>query len=127
QVGDIAIFRYDVVFNYVINVETDTLEYKNMIWYKGKEYWLVDIQQIFGVIRNSSIKMVNGYCMLENVSKESQIVLPQSMKRIVRAKEATLSHIGSNLEGLKMIDAFPGDTVYVNPFKIQNYHIKEKK
>jgi co-chaperonin GroES (HSP10) len=100
-----------------------------MIWYQGKEYWMVDIQKLFGVIKaeNKSIKMLNSYCMLEDVEEEGRIYLPQAAKRITRAKEATLSQIGNSRTDETRYDIFPCDRVLVHPHRIQNYSIGEKK
>lgn len=129
EVGDTVCFRYDIVGDFFINTETDNIEYKNMVWYKGKEYWLCDITRAFFVIKkeSKSIKMINGYVMLEDIQEENQIYLPASMKRISRAKEATLAQIGNPLSTQKGIAAFPGDKVLVHPLKLQHYQIGGKK
>jgi co-chaperonin GroES (HSP10) len=129
EVGDKVIMRYDVVFNLQENPDSEVPLYKNMIYYKQQELWLADIVKIFAVIKKDtqSIKMVNGYVMLQDIEEESRIYLPQSGKRMMRAKEATVQYIGKNVEGAKMIEAFPGDRVLVHPTKIQHYQINEKK
>lgn len=128
EVGDTVIFRYDVVGDYVVNPETDNIEYKNMVWFKGQEFFLVDIVRAFAVIKKESqnIKMLNGFVMLTDLEAENQIYLPQHMVRIARAKEATLEHIGNALDGRKRVDAFPGDRVLVHPHKLQHYQISGK-
>src|SRR6185295_4251198 len=57
RVGDTAIFRYDVIHSY----SSDNTRFKNMFWYRGKEYWAADIQKIFAIIMHGEIVMVNGY------------------------------------------------------------------
>jgi hypothetical protein len=127
EIGNKAIFSYLVIYDYLVNAELDTLEYKNMVFYKGKEYFLVDIQLLFAVIKKDSIKMINGFVMLEDMDAEPQILIPQYQKRVARAREATLSQIGNNLDGQKMVEAFPGDRVLVHPHRFQEYKIAQKK
>lgn len=127
EVGDKCLFRYDVIFDFTEVEFSDVPLYKNMVMYRGEEYFLVDIQKLFAVFKNESIKMLNGYTMIEDIEEESKIYLPQSQKRISRAKEATLSQIGNPLEGEKRLDVFPGDRVLVHPNRIQHYQIKSKK
>lgn len=129
SVGDTAIFRFDVVFDLQEAEFSDVPLYKNMIWYKGQEYWLCRIDKLFAIIRKAdqSIKMVNGYVMIEDLEEESKIYLPAYQKRISKAREGTLAQIGNTKLGEKMIEAFPGDRVLVHPLKLQHYQIKEKK
>lgn len=124
---DIAIFRYDVIYDFIENESGDEPLYKNMVWMKGQEYFMADIQKIFGVIRAGEIIMVNGYCMVENMSIPSALILPQHLKNVIQASSATLTQIGRNLTHMKRISAQPGDTVYYNPGIIQNYEINGKK
>lgn len=125
--GDTAIFRYDVIYDFLENQEGDEPTYRNLVWFKGKEYFMADIQKIFGVIRAGEIIMVNGYCMLENMSNPSALILPQHLKNVIEAASATITHIGNPLKGKKKILAQPGDRVYYNPAKLQNYEINGKK
>jgi len=123
---DIAIFRYDVIYDFLENPDGDQPLYKNMVWFKGQEYFMADIQKIFGVIRAGEIIMVNGYCMIENMSEPSALILPQHLKTVIQASSATLTQIGSNLSHLKTIGAQRGDTVYFNPNIVQKYEINGK-
>lgn len=123
QVGDTAIFRYDVIFQFT----SDNQRFKNMFWYRGKEYWSADITKIFGVIRRGEIIMVNGYCMVESYSNPAHIILPQHLKNITEIGKATLTQIGNSLTHLPRIEAYPGDTVFYNPNILQKYEIGRKK
>lgn len=127
QVGDTAIFRYDVVWNFIEHKEQGTAEFRNLIFYNGKQFWKADILQIFAVIRNDSIKMVNGFIMVEHMAPKSPIVMLRQNKKDTVATSAILTQIGNNLTTLKRIDAFPGDTIYYNPNILQEYEIKGKK
>ena len=125
--GDTAIFRYDVIFSFVKQPESEEPIYKNEFWYKGQSYWRVDIQKLFAVVRNGRIMMLNGYCMLENMSNRSNIVLPESMKKLMKVGSATLTHIGKNLSHLDPVNAMPLDTVYYNPLVVQKYKVNDKE
>lgn len=121
QVGDTAIYRYDVIH------EFDEAKFRNMFWYNGKEYWSARIDKIFGVIRRGEIIMVNGYVMVENYNNPANIILPHNMKNIDGLGWATLTQIGNNLTHLENIEAVPGDIVFYDPRKLQKYEIGKKK
>lgn len=124
--GDKAIMRYDVVWNWEEQAD-GTTRFKNMFWYKGQEYFVANIQTIFAVIRNGQIRMVNGYCMIEKMTKPMQIVLPTYQKRAIKTSSAILTQIGASLTNVPGIDAFPGDTVFFNPGLVQNYKVGDKE
>lgn len=124
---DIAIFRYDVIYDFIENSEGDEPVYKNMIWVKGQEYFFADIQKVFGVIRAGEIIMANGYCMVENMSPKPIIVLPQHLKNVIQVASATLTQIGMPLSHHKHIGATRGDTIFYNPNILQHYEINGKQ
>jgi co-chaperonin GroES (HSP10) len=124
---DTAIFRYDVIYSFIKDEEKEEPLYANMVWMKGQEYFMADIQKIFGVIRAGEIIMINGYCMLENMSNPTNLILPQHLKNVIQAATATLTHIGKNRSHLKPIEAQIGDTVYYHPGFLQTYEINGKK
>lgn len=126
KVGDHCIMRYDVIFDFE-EQENGSATYKNYVWYKGHEFWLADVTKIFAVIRGGKIIMVNGYCMLEDMTPPSMIILPQHLSKYAKSTTATLTHIGNNLYPLKTIDAKDRDTVYYNSRFAQEYEIKDKK
>lgn len=126
KIGDKAIFRYDVVFDFT-EQEDGSAKFKNCFWYKGQEYWAVDILKLFAVIRDGKIIMLNGYCMLEDIATPPMILLPQHMKRFANAAKATLTNIGNPMCHVKRIDAQEGDIVFFNPNLIQVYKIRGKE
>lgn len=123
---DVAIFRYDVIYDFVPS-EGGEVVYKNMVWLNGKEYFMADIQKVFGVIRAGEIIMVNGYCMIENMSNPSALILPQHLKNVIQVASATLTNIGRNRTNMKRIKAQAGDVVFYNPNVVQTYEINGKK
>lgn len=120
--GDTLIFRYDVVYSF----DEKRNKWKNMFWYKGREYWVVDVVKAFAYIRNEKIFMINGYCMIEDMSDPSAIILPEYMRNTSQTATATLTQIGAPLKGKKKINAEPGDTVIFNPRMVQKYKIGGK-
>ena len=123
RIGDMAIIRYDVVYSFT----GDKKRFKNMFYYKNKEYWLGDLNKIFGVIRNGKIIMINGYCMVQDWANASALILPQYLRHVIEVGTATLAHIGNNLTHLPKINAEQGDTVYYNPGLLQKYEINGNK
>ena len=125
--GDTAIFRYDVIFSFVAQPESEEPIYKNELWDKGKSYWRVDIQKLFAVVRDGKIMMMNGYCMVENVSKKSDILLPEHLKKYMKAGSATITHINDAFNKGEKINVLPLDTVFYNPLIMQKYKINDKE
>jgi co-chaperonin GroES (HSP10) len=126
QVGDIAIFNYLVISEIVAIPDKDDVEFKNIIRYKGKEYFMVDIRNLFGVIRNGEIIMLNGNVMTTQY-EESKIIVPTHLRRIKQAAKCEVLYSGYPKSNEKQIELSPGDTIYYNPFLAQKYQIKGKK
>lgn len=125
--GDTAIFRYDVICDiWQPQPDADPV-YKNMVWFMGKEYFLADIQKVFGVIRAGEIIMVNGYCMVEDMSNTTALILPLHLKNVLQVSSAKLTQIGRPMKHLKSVSAMPGDIVYYDPRVLQVYEINGKK
>lgn len=123
QIGDTAIYRYDVIFSFT----GDKGHFKNLFYYRKKEYWVADIPKIFAVIRKGEIIMVNGYCMVEHYSTPSNIILPQYLQNVDNIGRAELAYIGNNLTHLQNVDAQRGDIVLYNPRSLQKYEIGKQK
>lgn len=127
KVGDVAIFRFDVIFNFLKQPAKDTPVYKNELFYKGKSYWNVDVQKLFAVIRDGEIIMQNGYVMVEDFGEQSAIILPQHMKKIIKTVSVKVIHIGKPKTNEKELGVKQFDTVYFHPKLAQHYRIGEKK
>lgn len=125
QIGDTAIFRYDVIYSFIQKSPEADKSYKNRLWYEGQELWVCDIQKVFGVIRNGEIIMVNGYVMVSDFI-EPKIILSQATSRVRGAQQSSVMHIGYSKENLKPIDVEAGDTVFYNPNLAAKYQIKGK-
>ncbi len=123
RVGDTAIFSHAVIYDFLqLEPEAEPI-YRNMIWYKGKEYFAADIQHIYAVVRDEKIRMQNGFLMLENMEKPPMIILSKATRRAISSAQATLKCIGRPLTTERNIDVVPGDTVYYNPQKLRLYQI----
>lgn len=125
KVGDNAIFSYKVIFD-LDATHTDVPVFKNRIWYKGEEFFLCDIRNLFAVGRGEEIIMLNGYVMTTEF-EESKIVLPQYMRRIKGCVKAQVIHIGESKTNTNLVKIYQNDTVCFNPFIAQKYQIKDKK
>jgi co-chaperonin GroES (HSP10) len=125
QVGDTAIFSYSIIHDFVIPEEDADPIYRNRMMYKGEEYFLADITKIFGVIRDGEIIMVNGYVMSSEFS-DSNFVLPASLKKIKKAAETNVMHIGYPKKEESNIDIQSGDKIYFNSMTAQKYQINQK-
>lgn len=125
QVGDIAIFSYSIIHDFVIPYENADPIYRNRIFYKGNEYFMADITKIFGVIRDGEIKMINGYVMT-GTFQESTLIIPASLKKIKKAAETEVMNIGGSKTTETLIDVTQGDKVYFNSTTAQKYQINNK-
>lgn len=126
RIGDIAIFSYKVIYDLIIKQENGEPVYRNLLTYNGKEYFTCDIRNLFGVIRDGEIIMVNGFVMLTEY-EPNRIILSASIKNQKNATRSNIMHIGRNRIHLPKINAENGDLVYFNSGKVQHYNIGDKK
>jgi co-chaperonin GroES (HSP10) len=126
QVGDIGIFSYRVIYDLIIKQENGEPVYKNLIKYNGKEYFSCDIRNLFGVIRDGEIIMVNGYVMLTEYEPK-RIILSANIKNQKEATSSNILHIGNSKQNVFKINAHQNDLVYYNSSLAQHYNINEKK
>jgi len=124
QVGSTVLMRYDVVFHYFNQPERDTPIYKNVLLYEGEEYWRVDIQQIFAVLRKGSVEMINGYVMVDPVTEQVNFnsfhAATHFATRILNDQYA-IRYIGHPLEHEPALNLRTGDRVHVRPGIAQHY------
>lgn len=124
-VGDKAIFSFQVISDIVYKMEQEKVVYMNMVVYKGIEYFLADINLIFGVIRGGDIYMINGYVML-NEYPVGLIHLLNSSKKVKGTTSSKVMHIGNPRTHHTMIDVKSEDEVLYSPLKPQHYQINGK-
>lgn len=127
RVGDIAIFAYSVIYEFMQTEPEAEPIYKNSFWWDGQEYWVVDIQKLYAVVRAGEIRMQNGYVMVEGMEQAANIYLPQHIRKSVKTTTATLTQICNPVKGGKNIDCKPGDTVIFNPNILTTYRIDGKE
>lgn len=124
RVGDTAIFRFDVIYSFR-NISATEREFKNRIWWDGKEYWNCDIQKVFGVIRNGEILMVNGYVMVADF-ETPRIILSQSYAKSRGAANSKVLYIGNPKIGQKHLQVEKDDNVFFNQNLAAKYQINGK-
>lgn len=127
NIGDTVLFAFNVIYDFILKDKDAYQEpiYRNMVSFRGAEYWLADITKIFGVIKGDEVKMVNGYVMAAPFQEEA-IIMPGIAKKSRKTKYSEIYHIGQPKEGAKPIKAKTGDTIYYNPLKVQKYQINNK-
>lgn len=126
RVGDIAIFSYRVIYDLIIKQEDGLPVYRNLLTYEAKEYFICDIRNLFGFIRDGEIVMVNGFVMLTEF-EEKKIIVPPALKKVKNAACSNIIHIGKNKSNLPDINAKSGDLVYYDSNKAQHNVIGDKK
>jgi co-chaperonin GroES (HSP10) len=126
QPGDVGIFSYKVIYDFVIKEGQQEPIYRNMIKVDGNEYFSCDIRNLFAVIRGEEIHMLNGYVMLTDFIKD-MIILPSTVKNRKKTKSSAIMHIGNPKTNKQGINANQGDIVFYNPDKAQKYEINNKK
>ena len=126
QVGDQAIFSYQVIYN-LEELLNGKFKYLNQLNYKKDEVFLADITNFFAVIRDEEIIMVNGYVMLQDISEPSKLILVTQKRVTPNAVSATVVAIGNPLTNSKPIDVSPLDKVLLDFRKIQHYQINDQK
>lgn len=125
RIGDTAIFSSNVINDIVMDGEEDII-YRNRCYHQTKEYFAVDIREVFGVIREEKIIMINGWVMIEPF-EESKIIIPQHLRKTKNAVKSNIIAIGNPRTTENRITAKTGDRVYFNSMKAAKYQINGKK
>lgn len=107
--GDKVIFSYGVVYNYEDQPDNDTPIYRNLLMVDDKEYWKVDLGDMFCKVDGEKITMVTNHLLLSMFHVENKAVehlgivkgLPENINLSVRV----------------------GDTVCFEPRFVQKYNI----
>jgi len=69
--GDKIFFSYGVIFQYDQQPDEDTPIYSNLIIHEGKEYWRVEMGEIFCTVRDGVVQMVTDNILLEPVGEKT--------------------------------------------------------
>ena len=132
--GDRILMRYDVVYSYIDQPDRDTPIYKNVLLYKGEEFWKVDIQKIFGIILGGDVFMINGYVLcdiLYDDTRSTRIILPGNAKvpelfrPIPPADRLRVKHIGLPLFGHPPLSVAAGEDILATQGVAQRYEIND--
>ena len=75
DIGDKIFFSYSVVFNYKLQPEDDTPVYSNLIIFEGKEYWKVNIDEIFFKSTNGKVKMITDNILVDPLSEHNGVIV----------------------------------------------------
>lgn len=128
--GDKVLVRYDVVFSYKNQPDRETPVYKNVLLYRGDEYWKVDVQQIFGKKCVDDYEMLNGYVYCEPIKEllpdHAWLRRPDHYTTQVRNDRMRVKHIGMALAHQPELSILPGDVIYIHPGMAQRYEIAGK-
>lgn len=122
EVGDRVVFSYGIIFHYLDQPDNDTPVYKNMILFEGKEYWKVDMAEIFCTVSpKGEIRMVTDNLLLERFHVEHS---SQNITGIILPKEDNdhLVVVKAMPENIKL-SCKVGDLISVEPKYIQKYNI----
>jgi co-chaperonin GroES (HSP10) len=104
------------------------IKYKNLITVDGEDYWKVDYQSTYIVIRDGKMIMIGGYALLEHQKiersdYEGNLELWGDGRRDVCPYVKTkLLVIGTPLKGQPALSVKQGDTVLVNSQTVQEYN-----
>lgn len=118
--GDKVIFSYGVVYDYVTQPDDDTPVFRNLILYKGEEFWKVDMAEIFCKVTNG-IEMITDHVLIEPLSVVRGTYNDSGFIRLDKVTE----HKGK-VKGLPKhthLSVRVGDTVCFEPRFVQKYNI----
>lgn len=124
--GDVAIFSHDVVSNFKQIRPDEEPIHTNEFWHNGQTYWTVRIDNLYGVIRDEKIIMLNGFVMV-TIPEESRIILSNTQRKKKSAAQSEIINIGQGKQGLPPMKAQVGDTVFYSPNVLRKYQIGDKK
>jgi co-chaperonin GroES (HSP10) len=126
KIGDVAIFSYKVIYDLIIKQENGNPVYRNMLSYQGKELFSCDIRNLFGVIRDGEIIMLNGYVMLADFELP-KIIVSASLRKQKNTTKSEILYIGDSKTHLEPINMKQGDIAVFDGGKAAHYQINDKK
>lgn len=132
--GDRILMRYDVVYSYIDQPDRDTPIYKNVLLFRGEEFWKVDIQKVFAIVLGHDIFMINGYVLcdiLYDDTRSKRIILPGNAQvpelynPVLPADRLRIKHIGFPLFGHLQLGVGVGDDILAMQGVAQRYEIND--
>lgn len=124
--GDVCIFSHEVIYNFLPTAPEEEPVYKNLFTHNGQEYFVCHIRNLYAVVRDGNIRMQNGFVMVEDAQKKSQLYVPQHLKKKISCGSGRLTKKGYPLKNEPELNIEPGDEVYFNPNKLRIYQVNEK-
>lgn len=125
--GDTILMRYDVVSSYKDQPDRSTPTYKNVLLYKGVEYWRVNILQVFAILTGSKWKMINGYVLCNPMKKindfGSTLIVPDSYRESLCNDTMKVRYIGETLTTEQPLPIYAGKEIHVKPKVAQHYEL----
>lgn len=83
--GDEVWFSYAVVYDFVTYREGETPEYRNLVIFEGQEYWMVNYEDVFCVVREGEIMMPTQNVLLAPVKNEEDGLLSCGLQSVIHA------------------------------------------
>jgi len=116
--GDKVFFSYGVIFEYESQPDEDTPVYKNLVLYEGKEYWKVNVGEIFCTVTDEGIKMVTDNVLIEPWQEEAitdNFFIPQ----VIKNETGIIKAIPDNTN----LSCVVGDKIAFESKFVQQYNI----
>ena len=123
ETGDEVWFSYGIIFDYKRYENGETPSYKNLITYKGQEYWKVDYNEVFCVVRDGKILIPTEYILLEPIADNSE---SKTASGLVLGKKAIYSDRARVVAAQEGVDCKPGDIIPLESQYIQQYNMLGK-
>ena len=120
RVGDEVWFSYGVIYDYKRYENKETPSYKNLVTYAGQEYWKVDYNEVFCIVREGKILIPTEYILLEPVSDVSDNRLASGL---IVSKNETYQDRGRVVAAGSWIDCKQGDIIPLEQQYIQKYNM----
>lgn len=125
RVGDEVWFSYSVVYDYLVYRNGETPVYRNLVPYEGEEYWKVNYEEVFCVVRNGKILMPTQHVLLAPIEDNGSDKLESGLTSIIKK---------SIFEDRAQVVAMPassvscevGDIIPIEPEFVQKYIIFDK-
>jgi co-chaperonin GroES (HSP10) len=122
--GDRIFFSYGVIFDYKLQPDNDTPIYKNLIIHEGKEYWKVEIGEVFCKVNtDGSLEMVTDNILLEPVAPEKTEI---EGLEIIQNKESNSGIVKAMPKNINL-SCNVRDEVCFEPRFVQKYNIFGKE
>lgn len=119
RIGDEVWFSYSVIYDYKVYREGETPVYKNLISYNGEQYWKVNYEEVFCVVRGGEILMPTQHVLLAPIKDERvSSGLISVTQKMVYDDRATVVAMPSTSISCKVGDVVPLEKEFVQKYMI---------